>query len=468
MVHTLIRGATLLTLDSRLGDIDDGDLLIEGERIAAIGHNLPAPAGCEVVEGAGTLVIPGLVNAHIHTWQIGLRGIGADWVSSRDYQKWIHAGMAQHYQAEDNRVANLLGALAQVNGGVTTIFDWCHNLRTPEMADASIDALEESGIRAVFGHGTAKPPPLAGEKPHWQIPHPREEIRRLRTGRLASDERKVTLAMAILGPDDAPHEIVRENVRLAREFGLIASAHTWGRAGKRFTPEGMWRLAREGLLGPDHNLSHGNNLEDDELKMILDHGCTISATPLTEMLNNDRVALLGRVAAHGAMPSLGSDVDPYFNASMLAVTRHAFQHQREIDNRRLSQAGEWPSRTAHATTTRKALEWATIGGAHALGLEKKIGTLTVGKQADLAMIRCDGPTVFPSLDGGDPAHIVVTYAEQADVDSVWVAGKTLKRRGKLLFPAERMRELKERLLASRERLMHSVSYPVRRNGHASH
>ena len=467
-MRTLIKGAALVTLDARLGDIQGGDLLIDGDEIADIGRDLPVPQGCEVIDGAGTLVIPGLVNAHIHTWQLGLRGIGADWVSSRDYQKYIHAGMASHYRAEDNYVANLLGAAAQLNGGVTTIFDWCHNLRTPEMADASLDALEESGIRAVFGHGTAKPPPAPGEKPHWEIPHPREEIRRLRTGRLASDERKVTLAMAILGPDDATYEVVRENFRMAREFGIISSAHTWGRPGKRFTPDGMWRLAREGLLGPDHNLSHGNNLEDDELAMILEHGCTISATPLTEMLNNDRVALPGRVAAHGAMPSLGSDVDPYFNASMLAVTRHAFQHQREIDNRSLSQAGRWPSATPHAMTTRKALEWATIGGARALGLEKRIGTLTPGKQADLAMIRCDGPTVFPSLAGGDPAHAVVMYAEQADVDTVFVAGKALKRRGRLLFPEARMRELKERLLASRERLMRTVSYATRRDVHASH
>jgi len=321
------------------------------------------------------------------------------------------------------------------------------------MTDASIEGLEESGMRAVFGHGTAKPPPAPGEKPHWEVPHPREEIRRLRTGRLASDDRLVTLAMAILGPDDATYEVTSTNLRMAREFGIISSAHTWGREGKRFTPDGMWRLAKDGLLGPDHNLSHGNNLEDDELAMILEHGVTISATPLTEMLNNDRVALLGRVTARGAMPSLGSDVDPYFNASMLAVTRHAFQHQREIDNRTLAAAGRWPSKTPHAMTTRKALEWATIGGARALGLEKKIGSLTVGKQADIAIIRCDGPTVFPSLPGGDPAHVVVMYAEQADVDTVLVAGRALKKHGKLVSPEKKMQQLKDRLRASRERLM---------------
>jgi len=456
-VHSLLRGGHVMTLDAA-GDIEGGDVLIEGERIAAIGRKLAAPAGCEVIDAAGTIVMPGLVNAHIHTWQLGLRGIGSDWVSSRDYAKAIHAGMAKHYLAEDNYVANLLGALAQINGGVTTLFDWCHNLRDAEMADASIDGLEQSGIRAVFGHGTAKPPPAAGEKPHWEVPHPRAEIQRLRKGRLASDDAKVTLAMAILGPDDATYEVTRENLRMAREFGIISSAHTWGREGKRFVADGMWRLGKEGLLGPDHNVSHGNNFGDDELKMILDHGCSISATPLTEMLNNDQVALLGRVTRHGAMPSLGTDVDAYFNSSMLAVTRHAFQHQREIDNRELAAAGQWPSKTKHATTTRQALQWATLGGAKALRLERKIGSLAVGKQADVAMIRCDGLTAFPSLPGGDPAHVVVNYAEQADVDTVLIAGKAVKRHGRLLFPEQKLRELRDRLSASRERIMKAAAY----------
>jgi 5-methylthioadenosine/S-adenosylhomocysteine deaminase len=446
-----------MTLDAA-GDLEGGDVLIEGDRIAAIGHKLAAPAGAEVIDAAGCVVLPGLVNAHIHTWQIGLRGIGSDWVSSRDYGRAIHSGMAKLYGPEDNYVANLVGALAQLNGGVTTLFDWCHNLRDPEMTDASIEGLEQSGVRAVFGHGTAKPPPAPGEKPHWEVPHPRGEIARLRKGRFASDDGRITLAMAILGPDDATYEVVRENLQMAREFGIFSSAHTWGREGKRFTPDGMWRLAKEGLLGPDHNVSHGNNLGDDELKMIVDHGCSISATPLTEMLNNDRIALLGRVTRLGALPSLGSDVDPYFNASMLAVTRHAFQHQREIDNRELAAAAAWPSKTPHATTTRKALRWATVGGARALLLEKRIGTLAVGKQADIAMIRADGLTAFPSLPGGDPAHVVVNYAEQADVDTVLVAGKTLKRHGKLLFPEQKLRELRDRLRASRERIMQAAAY----------
>src|SRR6185295_7319823 len=108
-MYTLVRGGHVVTLDAA-GDVEGGDVLLEDDRIAAIGRALAAPAGCEVIDASGTIVMPGLINAHIHTWQVGLRGIGSDWVSSRDYHKAIHAGMAQHYGAEDNHVANLLGA----------------------------------------------------------------------------------------------------------------------------------------------------------------------------------------------------------------------------------------------------------------------------------------------------------------------------------------------------------------------
>jgi len=448
----LIRNANVLSFDPQLGELQGADVLVEDDRIAAVGSKLPAPAGAETWDATGMVLMPGLVNAHIHAWQLGLRGIGADWVSSRDYQRNIHSGMAQYYEAEDNHVALLLGALAQIHCGTTTLFEWCHNLRDPQMTDASIAALQESGIRAVFGHGTTKPPAVPGQTPYWEIPHPAGEIRRLRTGPLASDTALVTLAMAILGPDDAGYDVFRANILLAREYGLVHSAHTWGRQGKRFDPQGMWRAAKEGLLGPDHNISHGNNLEDDELAMVLDHGCSISATPLTEMLNNDRPALLGRVTRRGALPSLGSDVDPYFNSSMLAVARHAFSHQRELDNRELAARGAWPSAGPHATRTRDALTWAITGGARALRLEHRIGSITPGKQADLILVRHDSPNVFPAVLG-DPAHAVLMYAEPSDVDTVLVAGQVLKRHGKLTFPQHRIDQLRGRLLASRERIM---------------
>lgn len=447
-MNLLIRNAAIVSMDAAIGDLD-GDIHIEDGKIRAIAPSLTVP-DAEVIDARGMIAMPGLVNAHIHTWQTALRGVGADWTGA-DYHRRIHSGAATLFAPQDNYVGTLLGALAQISGGTTTLFDWCHNLRAPEMTDASIDALEDAGIRAVFGHGTAKPPERPGQAPYWETSHPAHEVRRLRGGRLSSDDALVTMAMCILGTDWGTYEVAVHDIRLARELGLMTSAHAWGRAGSRRCPDGMWRLAADGLLGPDHNLSHGNNLPEDELKMVIDAGCSVTATPLTEMLNADRPAVMGRVEALGQVASLGSDLAPHFNGSMLAVTRYAFQHQRELDNRALVDEKRWPA-TAHATTAQRALRWATLGGARALRMADRIGSLAPGKQADIVLVRCDAPHFFPAAQG-DGAGAVLMYAEHADIDSVMIAGNFVKRHGRLVFPEDRLRALQAELLASRQRVM---------------
>jgi len=164
---------------------------------------------------------------------------------------------------------------------------------------------------------------------------------------------------------------------------------------------------------------------------------------------------------HGATPSIGSDCDPYFNSSMLWVMRHAFQHQRELDNRSLYAGGQYPAATQHATQTRDALHWATMGGAKAMKLDHKIGSLTPGKQADLAMIDLTTMNTFLAMPGGDPVHAIVMYAEASDVDNVMVAGRFAKRDGKLSFPAERLKRVRDELLEARMRMMRESNYAYR-------
>jgi cytosine/adenosine deaminase-related metal-dependent hydrolase len=457
MSRTLIRNATLVTMDPGLGDIAGGDLLVDGARIVDVGRNLQVD-GAEVIDGTHHIAFPGLVNAHIHTWEFPLRGIGSDWVGSRDYHGNMHQNLATRYNARDVYISNLMGSLNQLHHGTTTIFDWCHILRDAGMTDAAIDGLEEAGIRAVFARGTVKPPIREGVTPYYKIPFPREEIHRLRTGRLASDDRLVTLAMAILGPDWGEYDVAVHDIRLAREYGLVSSAHTYGRKGKRKVEDGMPRLAAAGLLGPDHNIAHGNCFDEDELKIVLDAGCTITATCLTEALNYEQPAMIGRAIRLGGTPSLGSDCDPYFNSSMLWVMRHAFQHQREHDNRALYAAGQWPAKTHHTTRTHDALYWATMGGAKAMRLDDRIGSLTPGKQADLALLDTRGMNVFGAMPGGDPAHALVMYAEAADITDVMVAGTFRKRNGRLLLPEAKLAALRGEILESRARMMREGDY----------
>lgn len=453
--RTLIRQATVLSMDPSIGNLTDGDILVNDTQIEAIGHRLVCDAAT-VVDGTGTIVMPGFVNAHSHTWQFQLRGIGADWQVS-DYFRHMHGNLATRYTAEDIYIGTLMGALNQLHAGTTTLVDWSHALRDAEMADAAIDALQDAGIRAVFVRGTAKPPPTPGQPPFHSVPYPRDEVQRLRTGRLSADDALVTLAMGILGPDIGDYDVALQDLRLARDFNLYSSAHAFGRAGDRRTERGYEKLAQAGVLGPTHNIAHGNCLDDEELRSILDTGCSITATNVAEMLIAEKPAMLGRVVQHGGMPSLGSDVEAHFNGSMLTVARHALLHQREHDNRGLALRGQWPAQNANATVSRDVLQWATMGGAKAFGLDSRTGSLTPGKAADLIVIDAMGQNLFPAA-GGDPAREVLMHAENADIRDVMVAGQFRKRNGALCMPAPVLDALRRQLESSRRQIFETCGF----------
>jgi cytosine/adenosine deaminase-related metal-dependent hydrolase len=443
MARTLIKAATIVTMDDKLGDFATGDILVENDRIAALGAAL-AVDGAEVVDGTGRIVIPGLVNAHMHTWQTGLRGVAGNW-TILEYFRNMHAGLATMFRPEDIRIANLVGALNQINNGTTTLVDWCHNNPTPAHTDAGIEGLAESGIRAAFFHGSPKPDPKPGQKPFWETPHPRAEVERLLKGPFARRDGLMTLGLAILGPHYSTYDVAAHDFRLARELGLIASMHCAGAEAR--TPDGWDRLAAEGLLGDNNNIVHGQNLTDAQLGMMLERGVTFSLTPETEMTQGHGFAITGRLRALGSQPSLGVDLESSISGDMFTVARMAMASQRAFDNEASKRAaGKLPDTTT--ITTREALAWITVEGARMLKMAHRIGTLTPGKQADLVVIRADDLNMCPVHDA---VTSVVTQTSLANVESVMIAGRWKKRDGRML--AGDLAARKQALAASGRRIM---------------
>ncbi|MBL8384368.1 MAG: amidohydrolase family protein [Burkholderiales bacterium] len=422
--RVLIRGATIVSMDEAVGTLR-GDLLVEGSRIAAIGPRLDGVAA-ETVDAAGCIVIPGLVNAHMHTWQTGLRGVASNW-TLLEYFKHVHAGLATVFRPEDIGIATLVGALNQINCGTTTLVDWCHNNPTPAHTDAAIAALAASGIRAAFFHGSPKPDPKPGERPFWEVPHPRGEVQRLLRERLPANDGLVTLGLAILGPHYSTLEVALADFALAKEFGLVASMHQGG--GPARTPDGWERLDAAGLLGPHVNIVHGNNLTDAQLRRFVELGMSFSITPENEMAQGHGHPITGRLRALGSAPSLGVDLESVLSGDMFTVARMALAMQRTLDNA--------DHRAAHGTIpetssvpVREALGWITTRGARMLGMADRIGSLAPGKQADLVLLDARLPNMQPVHD---PVAAVVMQASLANVDSVMIAGRWQKRHGRLRY-----------------------------------
>ena len=445
MTKILIKGGQIISMDNKVGQLKKGDILVEGNKILAIETEINAP-DTEVVDARKMIAMPGLIDSHIHTWQTGIRGIAGNWTMG-EYLRGMHANLATGFKPEDIYLGNLAGALTQINAGITTILDWSHNNPTPDHTDSAIDGLVESGIRAIFGHGSPKPDPKAGQKHFSEIPHPEHEIKRLREGPLSSDEALVTLGMCILGPHYSTYEVTHQDILLARKYGLLASAHMSG-GFNRLVPDGIYKMRDVKLLDAKLNVVHGNDLSDEELKILIDHGVKMTVTPEVEIQMGFGNPITGRVIALGGRPSIGVDVESNISGDMFNVIRMALQIQRMIDNKPFADAHK-PIESL-SIAPHQALEWATINGAQMMGMENKIGSLSVGKQADIILIRTDALNIRPV---NDPVNAIVFYANASNVDTVYIAGELKKKNGKLIYKnlSKIMKELEnsgEKILAN--------------------
>ncbi|HWI30898.1 MAG TPA: amidohydrolase family protein [Microbacterium sp.] len=410
MTRTLLRGAQVITLAAGRPDWEPAAILIEDDLILDVGTNLP-DHDAEVIDVTGRIIHPGLVNAHLHTWQTGLRSVGADWTLA-EYLTNIHGTLAHAYRPEDMRIAALVGALGQLDGGTTTIGDWCHNNPTPAHTDAAIDGLIDAGIRTVFLHG-APYTKLAADSTR--------ELDRILDGP-GRQHRLLTIGMAIRGPQLSPASRAIADLRAATERGIIASMHQTGG-----TMKPAWdRVHEAGLFGPSVNLVHGAGLTDDWVRTLIDLGVTFTSTPENELGqgHSDPIAL--RLLRHGAAPSLGTDTDSVVSGDMRVAARMTLAFQRGArHNTHRAESGIFSP--VNAATSRHALEWATFHGAQALGLASRIGRLEPGMQADLVIIDPRTVALWPAHD---PIATALA-AHPAAIEAVLVAGEWRKRAGAL-------------------------------------
>ena len=446
MRKILIQGGTVISMEpSRVAGLIE-NILIENDQISDVGGINPTD-DMEVIDATDCIVLPGLIDSHVHTWQTGLRGIAGDWTVPQ-YMRAMHRGLATFFQPKDIYIANLIGALSKLDAGITTLVDWCHNNPTPDHTDSAIDGLFESGARALFLHGSPKPDPKPGQKHYSEVPMPRGEIERLRKGRLATDDALVTLGLAVLGPQYSVYEVCEQDYRLAQEYQLIASAHTAG--GPMLAPGSFEKLIELGLIDNRSNIVHANNFEDNLVKALVDAGASFTVTADVEMQMGFGDPLTGRLRNLGSPMTIGADVEPAVSGDMFGAMRLTMSVQRNIDNLAALSRGEVLPETATITCA-EALQWVTTNGARMIGMEQSLGTIATGKKADIILLRGGDLNLFPV---NNAINAVVRHATPGNVDTVMVAGNIVKRDGKLLYG--NLAEKKNALLESSRRILSDI------------
>jgi cytosine/adenosine deaminase-related metal-dependent hydrolase len=424
--RVLVHGGTVLTMEPGARP-QRADVLVEDGLIAAVSPGLAASVSdADLVDATRCIVLPGMVDTHRHVWQTQLRGVTHDW-SLKDYIRAIRFQAAVFYRPQDTYVGNYCGMLEAIDAGVTTVLDFSHGINTPEHADEALRGTRESGIRSVFALGLNDVPV---PNPHFAtLAHRIEHARALRAKDLGADDGLVTMGISLSDVLVAGVGRITEEVAVSRELGLRITLH----ANAVMFPQPVSEVAfldAAGLLGPDLVWVHMNQTTDDELRRIVDTGGAISTTPETEMQMGMGHPAHGRFMAVGGKCTFGCDVISNNSGDLFPQIRLALQTERMLRNdedlaRQHGPDGIGPSSLSH-------LEGATINGAEALGLDARIGTLTPGKEADLVVVRGDAPNMMPV---NDPVAAIVLHAHAGNVDTVMVAGRILKRDGRLLADA---------------------------------
>lgn len=403
----LLRGAYVVTMDDRIGDLPSGDVHLRDGSIVAVGRALPVPAGVPVFDLTDHVVLPGFVDTHWHLWSSVLRGVVGD--GDRGYFP-VKNRLAPHLTPEDTYVSARLGLAEATASGITTVNDWDHNVRTPAHADANARAIIDSGLRARYSYGNP-------DKLDPTVMMDLADIERFEsTWTGAAGDGRITLGMAMRGPVRTIPEVCRDEWAFARNHGLPMTMHCGGRRDESGRYCELADMAANGYLGADLQIVHAVHATPLEIDLLARSGTSLSLSPLTEYRSMG-IPPLGAFVDAGIPVSLSIDTLAIpTNADMFAQMKVTLSVER-------ARTGlPWPG-------PREMLRMATIGGAVGLGLDDRIGSLTVGRRADIIAVRLDSLTMAPAAD---PVAVLVHCATPADVALTIADGRILKRDGVLV------------------------------------
>jgi 5-methylthioadenosine/S-adenosylhomocysteine deaminase len=406
----VFRNATVLTMDDSHTVLNNADVLVSGETIAAVGPHLDVPEGTAEIDAAGGIVMPGMIDTHRHMWQTAMRGYGADWTLTQ-YFVYYYLTWGKYFRPQDVYAGNLLAAIESIDSGVTTTVDWSHGLRTTDHAEAAVDALEEVPGRFVLAYGNI----FQGAWEWTTTPEFRDFYTRRFDGK--GDMLKFQIAFDLPGIEGFPEKAAFE---VARDLGVSVTTHAgvWKVTGDA----GINQMYDNGFMTPGTMYVHAATLSPESYHKIAATGGFASVSTESECNAGQGYSPTWRLRKYGIPVSLSQDTSVWWSGDIFSAMRATLSADRVMDH--FENHNEGKAVTNHHLRAEQVVDWATRGGAKAIGLDSSIGSVEEGKKADLVLIKNDdSPVSFPILN---PYGHVVFQAQRGDVHTVVVNGRVVK------------------------------------------
>lgn len=418
MSNWIIKNALILPMTAERQSFT-GSVLVRDGMIAAV---VPADApvtdlSAELVDGAGCALLPGLINAHTHLYQVLLRAVWED-LELMPWLKRIY-GCARVLRPEHFYAGSLLGCVEAIRSGVTTVCE--HNFLnpSPECAFETIRALKESGLRAVFARTVMD----AGEiVPECTKEKPEQAFRRIEeilASHGANDELRF-----MTGPNTPPinttPELLKDIRRFADDKKLGISAHVAESKSvvecvrREHGKNGVVEFLHEfGIPGSNSIFAHSVHISASEISILRETGASVSHNPVSNMMLGDGVAPVVEMLRQGVNVGLGTDGAASNHSQDLFDTMKAASLLQKVHHQ-----------DAGVIEPYAVLRMATAAGAKALGLDGVCGTIEPGKRADLVLLELNAVHMQPL---NDVFSQIVHCAKASDVRTVMVNGKILMR-----------------------------------------
>lgn len=455
----LVQGGHVLRGDPPV--LERADVLVDGDRIAAVGPGLPAPAAGDVLDAGGFVVVPGLVNAHTHGHNNLLRGLAGRWT----LEDLLNHGPALNANrtVEDHYVSGAIGAVEMLKTGCTTAYDLFMAAPAPSVEDmeALARAYTDVGMRAVLA-------PAVADIPFWEsVPGlldlmPKDLRRQVEVMRASPTEAllglgeqvirrlhgagggRIRVSLAPTIPTQCTDAFLEGCARQMREHGVGLHTHLSESkvqvlaAQRRWGKTAVARLGELGMLGPGFVGAHGVWLTEDDIRLLADAGGAVAHNPASNLRLGSGIAAVREMLDRGLTVGLGSD------GSMSSDNQNLFEAMRLaglVGNVRFP---HWTERWIGAADVWRMV---TTGSARALGLAGEVGAIEVGLRADLVLLRADGTFLRPL---SDVLGSLVYVETGADVDTVLVGGRVVVRGGQVVTVNEA--QLRARAQAAADRL----------------